>query len=107
MPDMSPGMTRPAHEQAHGAHHIAPEHIGVGLQQRDALMIPAVRRHQLLTPKLPPNVRQRTEDVLRNDSVNCPKEKFLQTLFQIRDADLVAWWNWLDQALRSKGTEDR
>ena len=24
------------------------------------------------------------------------REKFLQTLFQIRDADLVAWWNWLD-----------
>lgn len=36
------------------------------------------------------------DTVLRTDSPQCRSEKFLQTLFQIRDADLVAWWNWLD-----------
>ncbi len=36
------------------------------------------------------------DTVLRTDSPQCSSEKFLQTLFQIRDADLVAWWNWLD-----------
>lgn len=37
--------------------------------------------------------------VLENDLAECPAEKFLQTLFQIRDGDLVAWWNWLDGEL--------
>lgn len=36
------------------------------------------------------------ETVLTANSPSCPAERFLQTLFQIRDADLVAWWNWLD-----------
>jgi tetratricopeptide (TPR) repeat protein len=36
------------------------------------------------------------DTVLHTDSPQCRSEKFLQTLFQIRDADLVAWWNWLD-----------
>jgi tetratricopeptide (TPR) repeat protein len=39
------------------------------------------------------------ETVLKNNLAECPSEKFLQTLFQIRDADLVAWWNWLDGEL--------
>ncbi len=39
------------------------------------------------------------ETVLRNNLAECPSEKFLQTLFQIRDADLVTWWNWLDGEL--------
>lgn len=39
------------------------------------------------------------DTVLRSDLPACPAEKFLQTLFQIRDADLVAWWNWLDGEL--------
>ncbi len=39
------------------------------------------------------------ETVLKNNLPECPSEKFLQTLFQIRDADLVAWWNWLDGEL--------
>ncbi len=34
--------------------------------------------------------------ILRAGLAECPAEKFLQTLFQIRDADLVTWWNWLD-----------
>lgn len=42
------------------------------------------------------DARRVMEMVLKADSRECPKEKFLQTLFQIRDADLVAWWNWLD-----------
>ena len=39
------------------------------------------------------------ETVLQNNLPACPGEKFLQTLFQIRDADLVGWWNWLDGEL--------
>lgn len=39
------------------------------------------------------------ETVMRNNLPECPSEKFLQTLFQIRDADLVTWWNWLDGEL--------
>jgi tetratricopeptide (TPR) repeat protein len=43
--------------------------------------------------------QQVMDTVLRINSPQCPAEKFLQTLFQIRDADLVAWWNWLDTEL--------
>jgi tetratricopeptide (TPR) repeat protein len=39
------------------------------------------------------------ETVLMVNAPECAAEKFLQTLFQIRDADLVAWWNWLDGEL--------
>jgi tetratricopeptide (TPR) repeat protein len=39
------------------------------------------------------------ETVLHTDLPECRAEKCLQTLFQIRDADLVAWWNWLDGEL--------
>lgn len=39
------------------------------------------------------------DTVLRANIPQCPAEKFLQALFQIRDADLVAWWNWLDGEL--------
>jgi hypothetical protein len=39
------------------------------------------------------------ETVLTANSPACPSERFLQTLFQIRDADLVAWWSWLDGEL--------
>ena len=39
------------------------------------------------------------ETVMRNNLPECPSERFLQTLFQIRDADLVTWWNWLDGEL--------
>ncbi|HSV73348.1 MAG TPA: tetratricopeptide repeat protein [Chthonomonadales bacterium] len=34
--------------------------------------------------------------VLAANTERCPAEKFLRTLFQIRDPDLVAWWAWLD-----------
>jgi hypothetical protein len=34
--------------------------------------------------------------ILIADAPECRSERFLKTLFQIRDADLVAWWNWLD-----------
>ena len=37
--------------------------------------------------------------VLKADMPTCAADKFLQTLFQIRDADLVAWWTWLDGEL--------
>lgn len=39
------------------------------------------------------------DTILRANMPECPAEKFLQTLFQIRDADLVSWWNWLDGAM--------
>jgi len=39
------------------------------------------------------------ETVLKNNLAECPAERFLQTLFQIRDADLVNWWSWLDGEL--------
>lgn len=44
------------------------------------------------------------QTILHGEIAECPAEKFLQTLFQIRDADLVAWWNWLDTEL-GKDTE--
>lgn len=44
------------------------------------------------------------DTVLQADMPTCPADKFLQTLFQIRDADLVTWWNWLDGEL-GKGNE--
>ncbi|MCW3054803.1 MAG: hypothetical protein JWN14_3973, partial [Chthonomonadales bacterium] len=37
--------------------------------------------------------------VLKADMPTCAADKFLQTLFQIRDAELVAWWTWLDGEL--------
>jgi len=40
--------------------------------------------------------------VLKTNGQRCPAERFLQTLFQIRDADLVAWWNWLDEQLQEE-----
>lgn len=43
---------------------------------------------------------EEARDVLRRvlaaNTERCPAEKFLRTLFQIRDPDLVAWWAWLD-----------
>jgi hypothetical protein len=37
--------------------------------------------------------------VLKSSLANCPSDKYLQTLFQIRDADLISWLNWLDSEL--------
>ncbi|HZO90452.1 MAG TPA: tetratricopeptide repeat protein [Chthonomonadaceae bacterium] len=45
------------------------------------------------------------DTVLKANRPECPPEKFLQTLFQIRDADLVAWWNWLDAELGKDNVE--
>ncbi len=39
------------------------------------------------------------DTVLQSGLADCPADKFLQTLFQIRDADLVAWWTWLDSEI--------
>lgn len=44
--------------------------------------------------------QQLMNSVLQADLPQCSGEKFLQTLFQIRDADLVAWLNWLDGELK-------
>jgi tetratricopeptide (TPR) repeat protein len=46
-----------------------------------------------------PEARQNLERVIREDSAECRAQKFLETLFQIRDADLVAWWTWLEASL--------
>jgi tetratricopeptide (TPR) repeat protein len=43
--------------------------------------------------------QQVMERVLHSNLPGCPADKFLQTLFQIRDADLVAWWSWLDSEM--------
>jgi tetratricopeptide (TPR) repeat protein len=48
------------------------------------------------------DARQVMEFVLKTNSPSCPAEKFLQTLFQIRDADLVAWWSWLDAEIEKE-----
>lgn|GEM_PF-1465916 len=40
--------------------------------------------------------QQVMQAILIADAPECRSERFLKTLFQIRDADLVAWWNWLD-----------
>jgi tetratricopeptide (TPR) repeat protein len=45
------------------------------------------------------DARKVMETALRENSSECPAEKFLQTLFQIRDADLIGWWDWLDREL--------
>ncbi len=45
------------------------------------------------------DARRVMQSVLRENSVECPAEKFLNTLFQIRDSDLVALWNWLDSEM--------
>lgn len=43
--------------------------------------------------------RQVMETILAGNIPSCPGDKFLQTLFQIRDPDLVAWWSWLESEL--------
>lgn len=43
--------------------------------------------------------QQVMNSVLQTNLPACPGDKFLQTLFQIRDADLVAWWSWLDSEI--------
>ncbi len=39
------------------------------------------------------------ERVIREDLPECRAQRFLETLFQIRDPDLVSWWTWLEEAL--------
>jgi len=39
------------------------------------------------------------ERVVRDDSPECRAQRFLETLFQIRDPDLIAWWSWLEESL--------
>lgn len=48
------------------------------------------------------DARRTLEDVIRVNSQACPAERFLQTLFQIRDADLVTWWNWLETEMETE-----
>lgn len=42
------------------------------------------------------NVLQTT---IRANTPECGAEKFLQTLFQIRDMELISWWNWLEEEM--------
>ncbi len=39
------------------------------------------------------------EAMVSNDTAQCPAQKLLQTLAQIRDSDLIAWWYWLEEEL--------
>ena len=50
--------------------------------------------------------RQVMDLVLHANLPTCPPDKFLQTLFQIRDADLVAWLNWLDSELEQASPKE-
>lgn len=43
--------------------------------------------------------QQTLEQIIREDMAECRAEKALQTLFQIRDRDLVAWWTWLEGSM--------
>lgn len=48
------------------------------------------------------DARRVMDAVLRANAPACPSEKFLQTLFQIRDSDLISWWNWLDAEMETE-----
>jgi tetratricopeptide (TPR) repeat protein len=50
--------------------------------------------------------REVMDSVLRANVPACPSDKFLQTLFQIRDPELVAWWNWLDGELEQANPKE-
>ncbi|NLI01330.1 MAG: tetratricopeptide repeat protein [Chthonomonadales bacterium] len=39
------------------------------------------------------------ERVIREDRPECRAQRFLETLFQIRDPDLITWWTWLEETL--------
>jgi len=39
------------------------------------------------------------ERIIREDRPECRAQRFLETMFQIRDPDLVRWWTWLEEAL--------
>lgn len=43
------------------------------------------------------DARSVLQQIVETNAPECPAEKFLQTVFQIRDTDLIAWWNWLEQ----------
>lgn len=43
--------------------------------------------------------KQFLETALKANWPQCPPEKLLQTLFQIRDPDLVSWWTWLEDEM--------
>ncbi len=43
--------------------------------------------------------RQVLESMVAQNSAQCPAQKLLQTLAQIRDSDLIAWWYWLEEEL--------
>ena len=42
------------------------------------------------------------QTIINANTPECGAEKFLQTLFQIRDKDLISWWNWLEEELNKE-----
>ena len=50
--------------------------------------------------------QQLMDSILQAELASCPGDRFLQTLFQIRDADLVAWLNWLDEELKQASPKE-
>lgn len=46
--------------------------------------------------------REVLERVVREDREECRAQRFLETLFQIRDPDLIAWWTWLEASFEKE-----
>jgi tetratricopeptide (TPR) repeat protein len=51
-----------------------------------------------------PEAQQVLMQVLRENTAACSAESVLNTLFQIRDADLVRWYGWLEQEMNGEVT---
>lgn len=49
------------------------------------------------------DAQQVMDAILKSNMQECPADRFLQTLFQIRDSALIAWWTWLDSELGREG----
>lgn len=46
--------------------------------------------------------QQLMNSLLQSNLASCPPEKFLKTLFQIRDTELVSFLNWLDSEMKQE-----
>jgi len=53
----------------------------------------------LVKDRLYLEARDVLERIIREDRPECRAQRFLETMFQIRDPDLVRWWTWLEEAL--------
>lgn len=53
----------------------------------------------LVKDRMYTEARDVLERLIREDRAECRAQKLLETMFQIRDPDLVAWWSWLETSL--------